>query len=59
MALLDGDRRSATVKTDQETTLFVVHHKDFALLVEMPRVARKLLVGLSTRLREADRQLVS
>lgn len=59
MALIDGGPRSATVTTLEETTLFTIHRKDFASMLTVPAVARKLLEGLSERLREADRQLIS
>ena len=59
MALVDGGPRSATVKTLEETTVFVINRKDFSSLIEVPKIARKLLTTLSARLRDADRRLIS
>jgi CRP-like cAMP-binding protein len=59
IALLDPGPRSATVATLEPAALFVIHRKDFAGLIEVPSVARKLLAGLAARLRAADRRLVA
>ncbi len=59
MSLLDGRARSATVVALEDSVLLVMHRRDFsALLDEVPRMARKMLVGMSERLREADKKLV-
>lgn len=58
MSLLDGGPRSATLHTTDETTLLVMSRHDFAKVLElMPSVGRKILAGLSGRLREADRKM--
>lgn len=58
MSLLDGGPRSATLHTTEDTSLLVMSRRDFAQALDlMPSVARKLLSGLSGRLREADRRL--
>ena len=55
MALLDGQTRSATVVADGAVTVFEVHRRDFAkLLDQVPGFARSILAGLSHRLREAE-----
>lgn len=59
VALLDGGPRSATVTMLEEGVLFVIHHKDFAPLIAVPSIARKLLVGLAARLRAADARLLA
>lgn len=58
MSLLDGGPRSATLHTTDETTLLVMSRQDFSKALElMPSMGRKILAGLSQRLREADRRL--
>ena len=55
MALLDGKPRTATVITEEPSTLLVVHWGSFWPLLEtVPGVQRKLLIGLSGRLRERE-----
>lgn len=58
MALLDGGPRSASLHTTTEVALLVMSRQDFSQALDMmPTVSRKLLAGLSERLREADRKL--
>ncbi len=58
MSLLDGGPRSASLHTAEETTLLVINRRQFMEVLElMPLVARKVLAGMSSRLREADRKL--
>lgn len=58
MSLLDGGPRSASLHTTAETTLLVISRRQFMEVLElMPLVARKILAGISARLREADRKL--
>jgi CRP/FNR family transcriptional regulator, cyclic AMP receptor protein len=60
MALLDSGPRSATVVADTDATLVVIGQREFmSILDETPEVARKLLVSMSARLREADTRAVS
>lgn len=60
MSLLDGGPRSATVELVRDSTMLVMHRKDFALIIaDLPGVARKMLQGLAVRLREADRKIVT
>jgi CRP-like cAMP-binding protein len=60
MALLDSGPRSATVVADGDVTLVVIGQREFmGVLDETPEVARKLLVSMSARLREADTKAVS
>lgn len=58
MALLDGKPRSATVITEEPSTLLVVHWAQFGPLLDAnPNIPKKLLVGLSERLREREEML--
>jgi len=55
LALLDGEPRTATVIADEPCRLLVIHRSQFWQLLEsVPSVQRKLLIGLATRLREAQ-----
>lgn len=58
MALIDGLRRSAAVIAETPVEAVVLHRTEFRKLLEAnPSIAIKLLVALTTRLREADRRL--
>lgn len=60
MALLDRGPRSATVTAEVETELVVIGQREFlGVLDEVPTLSYKLLVGMATRLREADSKAVS
>lgn len=60
MALIDGEPRSATVMMTTEGSVLEISRHDFlSLLDSTPGLAKKLLVGMSQRLREADEKLVS
>lgn len=60
MSLIDGKPRSATVIAESPTALLVVHARSFgALLDAVPGLQRKILSGLSERLRAADAALAS
>jgi CRP-like cAMP-binding protein len=55
MALLDQGPRSATVTAATPMTLYVIGAKEFSDLIErIPFVARRILRGLSQRLRAAE-----
>jgi CRP/FNR family cyclic AMP-dependent transcriptional regulator len=59
MAILDASPRSATVTATTACELIVMHRRDFSLLIDsVPGIARKVLAGLASRLREADRKLI-
>jgi len=59
MSLLDGEPASATVTLTSPATLLVMTRSDFsALLDAAPGLARKLLVTMARRLREADKHIV-
>jgi CRP-like cAMP-binding protein len=59
MALLDGKPRSATVVTEEPGTLLVIHWGRFWPLLEtVPSLQRKMLVGLSGRIRELQDSFV-
>lgn len=59
MALLLRVPSSATVTTTADSTLLVMHSRDFAVLLDrVPALAKKLAIGLAARLLEADNKLV-
>ncbi|HEY1279985.1 MAG TPA: cyclic nucleotide-binding domain-containing protein [Acidimicrobiales bacterium] len=58
MALLDGGRRGATVTATTDMHVLVMSRHEFViLLADVPRVSRRMLEALSSRLRTADMQL--
>jgi CRP-like cAMP-binding protein len=62
MAIIDGDRRSATILIDEDATCLVVQTKDLdALNAEFPTLgatlSRNLTRSLSRRLREAHEEI--
>lgn len=58
MALLLRESSSATVATTENSTILVMHSREFGhLLDRVPALARKLAVGLARRLLDADRKL--
>ncbi|MFQ5948697.1 MAG: Crp/Fnr family transcriptional regulator [Acidimicrobiia bacterium] len=60
MSLIDGQPRVASVTAEDDSALLLIHRRDFSkLLDEVPGLARKILVTVSQRLREADEKLVS
>jgi CRP-like cAMP-binding protein len=55
LALLDGQKRDATVTTSTPTELLVVGIREFATLLEdVPQLTRKLLAGMARRLHQLD-----
>ena len=59
MALLLQKPSSATVITTSDSSLLVMHQRDFGkLLDDVPAVTKKLATGLAQRLLEADKKLV-
>lgn len=55
MSLLDHQPRSATVTADTDMDLLVLDGRSFAtLLDDAPSVAKKILSGLASRLRQAE-----
>jgi CRP-like cAMP-binding protein len=59
LALLEKAPRNATVVADSDMELVVLGQREFAGLIdEVPGFARKLLVGMAHRLREADARSV-
>ncbi len=60
MSLLDGQPRSANVTTFEESDLLVIRRSDFLQALQFhPGIGVKLMVGLASRLRKADRQIAS
>ena len=60
MALLDGGPRIATVKATSPMSLLVLNRSEFeSLVVTSPSVTRRMLAALGTRLRAADKIMVS
>jgi CRP-like cAMP-binding protein len=59
MALLERKPRTATVTTTEPTTVLVMTAREFDGVVQtMPSVDRKMLIALSSRLREIEAQYV-
>ena len=60
MALLLNKPSSATVTTTDDSTLLVMHRRDFGTVLDrVPAIGKKLATGLAARLLEADRKLVN
>jgi CRP-like cAMP-binding protein len=58
MALLLKETSSATVVTTADSSVLVIHSREFGhLLDRVPALARKLATGLAARLLDADKQL--
>ena len=58
IALLDGGPRTATVTAETDVVAEVIGQREFSGVVSSaPHLARKLLVGLACRLRDADLHL--
>ena len=59
LALLDPAPRDATVTALTPMEVVVLGRREFTgLLAEVPTIARRLLLGMARRLREADTQVV-
>ncbi|MGH8875172.1 MAG: cyclic nucleotide-binding domain-containing protein [Acidimicrobiia bacterium] len=59
MAIIDGQPRSATVAVTADAVILEMHRRDFSYVLDRsPGFARRLLVVLSARLREADTKLI-
>jgi CRP/FNR family cyclic AMP-dependent transcriptional regulator len=55
LALLDGQRRDATVTATSVVDALCVGWGEFhGLLADLPQLARKVMVGMATRLHELD-----
>ena len=55
LALLDGQKRDASVTTTTPAELLVVGIREFATLLEdVPQITRKLLAGMARRLHDLD-----
>lgn len=55
LAVLDGERRDASVVMQSHGELFVISRREFAALIDaVPTVTRKLLVGMARRLHTID-----
>ncbi|HLV32185.1 MAG TPA: Crp/Fnr family transcriptional regulator [Chitinispirillaceae bacterium] len=60
MAVLDGERRSASVIAADECTLIMLYRKSFMeILSQYPRIAIQMLVEMSKRLRRSNRHINS
>jgi CRP-like cAMP-binding protein len=60
LALLDGERRTATVTAETEMRLLVLSRREFSsVLSTAPSVARKIICELGARLRRTDEMLDS
>lgn len=60
LSLIDGRPRVASVIAETPTSLLVVHRRSFgALLEDIPRLRKRIMVALCERLREADTALAA
>ena len=60
MSLIDGEPRSASVRTTTDATLLVIHRDSFLSLIrKSPEIAMGLLSELCKRLRKANKQIGS
>jgi hypothetical protein len=58
MALFEGDVRSATIRTSEQSNLLVLHKREFAEIVrEYPQIALRICKVLSQRLRELHQKI--
>jgi CRP/FNR family transcriptional regulator, cyclic AMP receptor protein len=58
LAMLDGEKRSASVEATENTQLLALPAGDMqALIREHPKMAEKLIVALTRRLREANERI--
>jgi CRP/FNR family transcriptional regulator, cyclic AMP receptor protein len=58
LAMLDGERRSASVETTENTELVALPASDVRKLIrDRPEMAEKLVVALTRRLREANERI--
>jgi CRP-like cAMP-binding protein len=55
IALVDGGPRTATVTTEEPTTLLVITHRDFhSMMDEFPEVAEQVMNALANRVRHLE-----
>ena len=60
MSLIDGEPRSASVRTVTDATLLVIHRESFLSLIRRtPEIAMALMSELCKRLRKANKQIGS
>lgn len=60
MSLIDGEPRSASVRTVTDAQLLIIHRESFLQLIrQSPEIAMGLLSEFSKRLRKANRQIGS
>jgi hypothetical protein len=58
MALFEGDVRSATIRTSEQTNLLVLHKREFSEIVrEYPQIALQICKVLSQRIRELHQKI--
>jgi ATP/ADP translocase len=58
MALFEGDVRSATIRTSEQSNLLVLHKREFTEIVrEYPQIALRICKVLSQRLRELHQKI--
>ena len=58
MSLIDNMPRSANGVAEKDSSVLVVHRRDFEQLLEAPRVNQRILRNLAGRLREADNKVM-
>jgi CRP-like cAMP-binding protein len=58
MSLIDSMPRTANVVAEKDSSVLVVHKKDFDELLETPRVTERVMRNLAGRLRDADQKIM-
>lgn len=60
MSLIDGEPRSASVRTVTDAQMMIIHRESFLTLIrQTPEIAMSLLSEMSKRLRKANKQIGS
>lgn len=58
MSLIDGMPRTANVVAEKDSSVLVVHKRDFEDQLGKPRVRQRVLRNLAGRLRDADERII-
>jgi CRP-like cAMP-binding protein len=58
MSLIDSMPRAANVVAERDSSVLVVHKKDFDEMLDVPRVTQRVMRNLAGRLRDADEKIM-
>ena len=58
MSLIDSMPRTANVVAEKDSSVLVVHKRDFDNLLDTPRVTQRVMRNLAGRLRAADDKIM-